>query len=259
MRELTNNYVSQISPSTLFFDDGKLAAPEEVKNDAWLRGRPIWRGGDFFPLPGEWKGKEAYRECEKHYRSYRKNVIQPIFSQIGSCDNFIYCIDLFKILSSGPILATRNQEELRSFVNKVVPGAIKHFFKDTIGHNPRKIAFVATKSDMVYGDNLDKLEGLLRDLTNGCDQGKKLSFGYFSCTAWISTVWDEETGQVKGRSWETSTGWTPIDTKPLPEVFPECWDPEEYESLATPILPAKAVMKPARQSGLDRILTFVTE
>lgn len=256
MRNLEYKYVCQISPSTLFFDQGKLVSEAELADDTWLQERSIWQGGDFFPLPRDWKENKAiYSECEKHYKAYRKNVIHPIFSQIGSCDNFIYCVDLFAILVSGPPAFTRTQEEIQSFVNKVVPGTLKYFFKGKLGGNPRKIAFVATKSDMVYGDNLEKLEDLLKDLTQRFDQGKKLPFGYFVCTAWKSTKLSE-TGVPVGRIDDDQ--WAELVTRDLPEAFPEDWKPEDFQYLATPIKPAKAGAKPPRQSGLDEILTFVT-
>ena len=233
-----------------------MVSEKELADDTWLKERAIWQGGDFFPLPRSWKeNKTIYSECEKHYKAYRKKVIHPIFSQIGSCDNFIYCVDIFAILFSGPSAFTRTQEEIASFVNKVVPGAIKYFFKGKLGGNPRKIAFVATKSDTVYGENLEKLGDLLKDLTQGYDQGEKLPFGYFACTAWKSTKLTE-TGIPVGRIGDNQ--WAELATHDLPEAFPENWDPEDFQYLATPIKPAKAGAKPPKQSGLDEILTFVT-
>ena len=193
LRTMMKNYVSQISPSSLFFANGKVPKEHEIEDDDWLKARAIWEGGNFFPLPSSWKQShvEVYRECERRYNAYRKQVLKPLFAQLGSCDSFICCIDIFNILATGTGAFIRNREEIKNLVEKVVPGVVKEFFKKTIGRNPMRIAFVATKSDKVYDENLNCLEYLLKDLVKPFKQSS-MEFGYFTCTAWNSTKKDNK-------------------------------------------------------------------
>ena len=137
IRNTVFNYVPVVTPSTLFFDDGKMATWEEVNDNKWLGNRPIWKGGDFFPLPTEWKQSkgtqtgEIYRKCEANYRKYRKQVVLPIFAQIASCDSCIYCVDIFSILGSGgPAAFTSCSEEIKSFVHTLTQGNLHHLLRN---------------------------------------------------------------------------------------------------------------------------------
>ncbi len=270
MREMLRNYIPQISPSTLFFNDGRLEKMADIDDDAWLEKRSIWRHGDaacdFFPLPPEWEesASELYISCWRNFNLYKKTIIKPLFSQIGSCDHFIICIDVLGILALSPGAFLKTKEELEHFFTKITPG----FWGDLLnrlGGNLPRIAFVATKSDLVYGDNLQHLRNLLEDLVKRFVT-EKITFGYFTCTAWTST----KEGQGKARNQaivsilkEDENGTLRkseevLRCPPLPAEWPDDWDGAEYARLTMDMLPSVINANPPRQTGIDAILNFIT-
>ena len=46
MRSMFENFIPQVSPSTLFFADGKEVEQKQLSNDDFIRKRPIWKDGD---------------------------------------------------------------------------------------------------------------------------------------------------------------------------------------------------------------------
>ena len=267
MRSMFENYIPQISPSTLFFADGKGVTLEQLSDDFFLRQRPIWKDGDtqrdFIPLPMEWKKATesqikyySYAECEQSYKLYRKKVVNPLFSQISSCDSFIYCIDILGILAACPEAFHKTQEEIQSFMDKVMPGL---FWKllNLIGKNPMRIAFVATKSDKVYGANLSHLKNLLKDIVLPYRKSQ-IQDAYFTCTAWNSTR--EKNGYATCRVMINHT-ITPaiIQVPELPDTFNNDWNGEKYQYLETEILPSPVAAKPPLQTGIDSILNYVID
>lgn len=283
MRKLILNYIPQVTPSTLFFSDGKMSELNDIENDSWLEQRSIWKmrkvkrhlngscmidmvSCDFFPLNEEWKkkDKELYNTCRKHYNLYRQNVVMPLFSQIGSCDNFIICIDVLGILALSPEAFLRTRKELKYFFDKITPGLFGQIW-NLIGRNPPRIAFAATKSDKVYGMNLQNLKKLLEDFVKVFSTDK-MKFGCFTCTAWTST--SEGQGEYSGMAIaktllkkendENIVADTVLKCPPLPDVWPDSWDGNDYAQLETEILPSKIFVKPPRQTGIDAILNFVT-
>jgi len=270
MRELLRNYIPQISPSTLFFNDGRLESMGDINDDSWLENRNIWQHGDdtcdFFPLPPEWEenADELYASCRKNFNLYRKVIIKPLFSQIGSCDHFIICIDVLGILAQSPGAFLKTKEELEYFFTKITPGFLGNLWNCIGGSQPR-VAFVATKSDLVYGTNLQRLKDLLEELVKRFVT-EKIQFGYFTCTAWTSTK--EGQGDARNQAivnvLEEDENGTPrkveavLQCPPLPEEWPDDWDGADYARFTMDMLPSVINANPPRQTGIDAILNFIT-
>ena len=266
MRMMRDNYIPQISPSTLFFADGKKLKRKDLSDDKWLKERPIWKDGDFIPLPIEWKSasesqKRIYMKCKENYKLYRKKIISPLFSQISSCDNFIYCIDVLGILAQCPDAFHQAQKEIESFMNKILPGFFSNLF-NKIGRNPMRIAFVATKSDKVYDMNVTHLENLLKDIV--CPYRKKeVDDKYFTCTAWNST----KKTMVNDKIYASGNAFYPdgsinnaiIEVPELPDTFENNWNGEDYQYLETLLIPSHVDAKPPKQTGIDSIMNYVID
>ena len=262
-RSMYENY-TPVSPSTLFFADGKLISKAVRTNDDLLRKHPIWKDGDtqrdFIPLPLEWKkatpsSKKIYAECEQNYKLYRKKIINPLFSQISSCDSFIYCIDVLGILAAGPEAFHKTQEELQNFMDKVMPGLFEKLLR-MFRRNPLRIAFVATKSDKVYGANLVHLKHLLEDIVRPYRKSD-IKDEYFTCTAWNST--SEKNGYAYCKVIVDGTIKDACIPVQLPDTFDNDWNRKKYEILETEVLPAPAKAKPPQQTGIDSIINFVID
>lgn len=265
MRNMLVAFVNHISPSTLFLADNELCNEEDVENDDWLRQRAIWRDNDvqrdFLPLPEDWKErhKSVYLECRKNFDLYRKKVLKPLFDEVMSCDSYIICLDVLNILVMGPQYYTRTRELLNAFYEKILPGRLEQLWR-AMTFSPLRIAFAATKSDMVKGDNLNNMMSLLKDLTKNCDNDKVKSRN-FTCCAYKST-WEEQ-GRLamnytdgvahplvvpKGNDWGEPK---------LPAIWPTYWNGEDYlcydVSKAKPLRP---MAKPPVADGLAEVFAF---
>lgn len=266
MRRMLGEYVNQVSPSTLFFDEGHLCKPEEVEDDAWLSQRAIWRDGelnrDFFPLPETYKERRpgCYQWCRNNFDLYRKKVLKPLYDEVMSCDSYIICIDVLNILVMGPSYYTRTRQLLNAFYEKIVPGRLEQLWR-TVTFSPLRIAFVATKSDMVQSDNLDRLKGLLNDLTKNCDS-PDVKAQKFTCCAWKST-WRDAEGRLV-------MNYTDDKARPLlvhrdaglmepllPARWPDAWNGEEFVCYDVSMAkPPRPVTKPPVAEGLAELFAF---
>ena len=147
---------------------------------------------------------------------------------------------------------------------KITPGIWEDLLNRLGGNLPR-IAFVATKSDLVYGDNLQHLRNLLEDLVKRFVT-EKITFGYFTCTAWTSTK--EGQGEARNQAIvsvlkEDENGTLRkseevLRCPPLPAEWPDDWDGAEYARLTMDMLPSVINANPPRQTGIDAILNFIT-
>ena len=179
-----------ITPSTFFLScDGSMLGDENNKNlEKLIASRPIWSGGELFPVPPAWKNKypKEYRNLEKTFERYKVEVLKPFLKEVDACDNFIFCVDVFRTLESGPYDLFLRQREFREFVEHFAPAKFKRIF-NKIGKNPPRLAFVATKADMVVNRNLDNLRSLLKDFAKPIEVSSGIEYGYFTCAACVST------------------------------------------------------------------------
>ena len=163
-------------------------------------------------------------------------------------------------MSPGAYLKTK--EELKYFIKKIAPGFLEKLWNG-IGRNPPRIAFVATKSDLVYGEDLQHLRDLLEELVDPFVT-KEIQFGYFTCTAWNSTEKAKDSNhatykiKVKEVDGQDQDQWAVMNCSPLPDEWPDNWNGEEFADFNQPMLPSIVKTKPPKQTGIDAILNFVT-
>ncbi len=119
-----------------------------------------------------------------------------------------------------------------------------------------KIAFVATKADLVASSHRDRLERLLQEFIDSV-LPPGIPYHTFICSACVSA--EERKNQngetvLIGRDPENPENSIEFDGK-LPEHWPDEWNCSEYEfPIIAPKIPA---LNPPEQLNLDRILEFM--
>ena len=250
-----------ITPSTYYLGtDGQMLGDHNNSDrERAISSRHVWGDKELLPLPPEWLAahpKHAKMQ-EKIFRAYKKTVVKPLFSEIDSCDNFIFCVDILNILMSGPGLLLQTQRETKDFIDFLAPGKFVQWM-NSIGRNPPRLAFVATKSDMVSGDDKDNLDLLLKDFAHSL-MSSGIKYHRFICSACVSTELKEcSDGQIKlvGHDRDNPKLEIEVGAK-LPELWPDTWDIAQYRF--PEVAPVISATRPPKQKNLDKIFEFIVE
>ncbi len=124
----------------------------------------------FAPLPVE-EGTELPhrslgREMERRYEAYKMHVVKPFFrDHFARLDRQIVLVDALSALNSGPEAVRDLENALTDVLNAFRTGRsnlISQIFRPKID----RILFAATKADHLHHTSHDRLEAILRLLTN---------------------------------------------------------------------------------------------
>jgi predicted YcjX-like family ATPase len=250
-----------ITPSTYYLgtDGHMLGDKDNSDRDVAIANRPVWEEGDLIPLPHGWL--EAHpndaRQLKKMFIDYKKKVLKPLFSEIRSCDNFIFCIDILNILMSGPELLFQTQREFKDFIDTLAPSKFIKW-RDFIGRNPSRLAFVATKSDLVASDYKDNMSFLLKEIVEPLERSG-INYRHYICSACVSTqIKQSHTGQKQliGKDRDKPESAILLQCA-IPECWPDTWDPYSY--CFPEVAPVISSMHPPQQVNLDNIFEFIVE
>lgn len=242
-----------VTPSTYLLDQNGSMLSHVNGN------RPIWCGGRLLPVPAIWKQRQPkiYKELEQNFKRYKKEVLKPLFDEIYDCDNFIFCVDIQNILMSGPELLIHFREETKKFREVLAPSKFFRFVNKILNKQPR-LAWVATKSDMILPDDKDRFEYLLKDLSRAF-RPSGVETECFICSSCVSTqVCRDNKNQVWLQALNDGAGaQAPITTPRLPNGWPNTWNGEDY--IFEEIPPRISIVNPPDQYNLDRIFEFIAK
>ena len=254
---MLDNYC-QITPSTYYLgtDGSMLGDKNNSDREKAILERRIWDGGDLLPLPEDWgKAHPAeYRKMEKIFHNYRKKVLKPLFREINDCDHFIFCVDIPGILNNGPSCLLHTQLTFRDFIEALAPSRFMQLI-NFIGRNPPRLAYAATKSDMV--SDPDQLKCLLKDFAGPLNYAG-IDPQLFTCSACVSSEQKSRNGKnvLTGND---SDDPAVIITMPehLPKEWPNEWNPVDYSF--PEIAPKLYAIRPPDQVNLNKIFDFIVE
>lgn len=254
---MLDNYC-QITPSTYYLGtDGSMLGDENNSDrEKAILERRIWDEGDLLPLPEDWgKAHPAeYRKMEKIFHNYRKKVLKPLFREIDDCDHFIFCVDIPGILNNGSSCLLQTQLTFKDFIETLAPSRFMQLL-DFIGRNPPRLAYAATKSDMV--SDPDQLKWLLKDFSGPLNYAG-IDREFFTCSACVSSEQKSRNGKnvLVGND---SDDPAVILTMPeqLPKEWPNEWDPVDYSF--PEIAPKLYAIRPPDQVNLNKIFDFIVE
>jgi predicted YcjX-like family ATPase len=236
----------------------------------------------FAPLPKEIRQRQPERAATfaQRYEAYRRQVVCNLFDAVQRCNRLIVLVDIPSILASGHGRLNDNYDMIDELIKGLEATSSKATgFIKGIWHSlapaswmwmgVEKIAFVATKADLVASDenrnNLRILmEQMLRDIQNRIPAVK---IGYFVASPVKSTGQPQDGSFLTGKlMFDEGGSRLPPDApeqtykaSAVPSKWPERWSSGQYHFPAVyPAIPKGKFMLP-KHIGLDRVLQFVLE
>ena len=256
---MVHNKNQMITPSTFMLDRGDrgVFTLADVENHGKNRLSGL-ADAEFSPLPCAFRDANpgVARRFGEYYAKYRAGVIRPLFDAVNGCDTLLVLIDIPGILSGGVGRYNDTNHLIETLAGSIVPSG---FFTTNVD----KIAFVASKSDMVHARDQDNLRELVEDMMRIAmnKQPDIKRFESFVASSWVSaeSVDLEDGGRalrgIPARDREVRVFRVP-ELKP---DWPADWAPEDprysYPRLSPPPL-ANRFMAP-EQRNLDKIFDFI--
>lgn len=236
----------------------------------------------FAPLPAEARRRhpDLCENFTRSYEDYRKQIVLGLFDAVQRCNRLIVLVDIPGILASGDGRLNDNYEMIDEMLNglgasgNAATGIIKRIWHSVapaswMWMGVEKIAFVATKADLVAGEQ-DKnnlralLQLMVRDVVN---RVPGIDVEYFVASPVNSTQHPPGGSILTGRPMFDEEGNRLPPTAPeqsytvssVPEKWPESWSSGEYHFPAVyPALPKGKFMLP-KHIGLDNVFRFILE
>ncbi len=285
------DYKPFVTPSVFALDtQGKMASLQEDSNNppqdpvAYLAEKRLCGldvENQFTPLPAALRAAlpELALLFSERYEAYKKAIPQRVFSRLKKCNRLVVIMDIPGTLCAHIGRLNDVEEIFAELLNACDPGSssmgrvgrfMSRLFIPEIWR-PRgitRIAFVATKADLVLPDQVGNLEALLRGIAEqrASKISRKIVYDYFTCAAIRSTrsmegrlfgfpVWDTNNRLLQPP--EHDDPWKELDPSDLPQDWPEDWHPNQFAFPEVwPLLPRRKT-KPPDQVGLDRLLDFL--
>lgn len=274
LAKLQDNYAA-MSPSTFLLDQ-RGGLHDYVHESDQITKQPIWEEGDFVPLPSDCKktNPKAYKEFERNFKLYVNKVLKPLYNEIDECNAFIFCADIFEILMSSHVRYSMLRENNSVFLKTVRPKKFMSFLQNIKLIRKPKMAFVATKSDLLHGNDINSLMNLLKDLYRA--PGENVDNRYFTCAAIRAAYYDSNHDAVVGyikpellKEWGIQHGdETPYEVISGKFGFPQKWPSskkwaefkDNFNCMGSFIKPPiLRIDTPPEQTNLDELFDFITE
>ncbi len=284
LANLILSYKPLISPSTFLLDaKGNLARMIPAEELAATRTVGLDAGSEFCPLPPRLRttGTQPFEDFRARYDQYVERVVKPTILAYKSCTALVVMIDVTMILAGGVGMYDDNRLMLSTLFDVLAPGEhplwgplLRGLSNVFLPHHRRpggitRVAFVASKLDLVHPADRDRLLMLLRRMTKKLAEDRDgLKYDYFNLSAVVSTrALPAVPGQPRtmiGVPLRDSHGRKlppgpeqRFTVSQLPDDWPTDWRhgqfvfPEVY-----PRMPARKDYPP-EQVELDRLATFV--
>ena len=241
-----------------------------------LAGSPVLT---FAPLPKpDTPGRRSlWREFERRYESYKRNVIRPFFrSHFARIDRQVVLVDVLGAIHAGPRAVEDMRQALADILGAFQPGRNSFLNRFFGGRRVERILFAATKADHLHHSQHGALTGiaeaLLRDARDRADfagaKTKAMSIASLRTTTETEMEHEGRTlGVVRGRLLETGReaafhpGDLPVDPGHLlspARQGAERWLDADYGAMI--FAPARLTLQPGEgppHIRLDRAAEFL--
>ncbi len=265
---LIHGFKPLISPSTfLLTRDGDVAEAVPEEELATKRYSGLNFESQFFPLPAEYREKNPalLKRVIKNYKQYRDKLANPLFKEIVSARRLVILVDIPSFLAGGVGRYNDNRQIMLDLFESIeadgLLGELLQKLWSFVGLGLEKVAFVATKSDLMLSSDIisGKVEGLLRQMTARAKSTlPDIEFGYFVCSAVHSTRPGTTASSLIGNLGQSEgSSEVEFNVSSLPEVWPDSWSPGEYRFAEVLPKVSKNLMIPPKQVGLDRLFEFL--
>ncbi len=277
------NYKPMITPSTFLLDPhgtpGKGTTPQEVATGRFAGLEPDEtrpEAGEFVPLTRELRetSPEMTQRFRLAYEYYRNQVVQPLFRHLSRCHHLVVVTDVTTLLAGGTGMFNDNLKIVEDLFRVVrSKGLFSQLWESLLGlfggiyGRLERVAFVATKLDLVAEPDRSRLRDLLREMTRHIARDLDVPHEWFTASAIVSTqVPAANTRKLVGRLvWDPQTGerLSPSDppreytVSEMPERWPGMWGANEYSfPTVYPRWPQNKAQVPD-QIGLDALFEFL--
>jgi predicted YcjX-like family ATPase len=249
----------------------------------------------FAPLFGETRAKrpELHELFEANYRHYRKEVAKPLFRALLKCHRLAILVDIPHLLAAG-VGADEDQSHLmRDTLEALAPKqAIVHKLGRAANYvagwtislagglrfrfgRVQRVAFVATKSDLVSPSDVHNLDNLLKELTIPLRSHlqritpEQIVLAAVKSTQPSSKASTDEMAWLYGRPQSEATN-PPTRRDPqaekvdyrvsrIPAEWPAAWEANQYSFPPVyPDIPRARAAVP-RMDNLDQLFRFIVE
>ncbi len=283
MGRLILDFNPLISPSCFLVGrDGNKLRGDSPEQLAALGVSGLNAESQFAPLPKESRSRQPELAAifAERFAEYRKQIVCGLFDAVQHCNRLIVLVDIPAILASGDGRLNDNyemvDEMLKGFEANAgkAKGILKNLWHSVtpaswMWMGVEKIAFVATKADLVAGEEnksnlLKLLKGMLRDIENRIPS---IEIGYFVASPVSSTQHPPDSQFLTGKPMFDDEGnfrahdapETSYAVSAVPDKWPERWPSGQFHFPPVyPALPKGRFMLP-KHIGLDSVLQFVIE
>lgn len=198
----------------------------------------------FCPLPEEIiaSRREVVKLFSQYYKEYKTKYVIPFFKEILHVDSMAILIDIPNILASG----SGKLEDQKALLTQVFDMLPKTFIS-------KRIAFVASKADLVGKKNLIALESLLNSMVHSLDFNNRAVTKRFLCSA-CKSISNDNKGCLIGSDSKEPTA---IQIAVLPNNWDQNWSPGKYKfSYVSPNTEENKDVPPDHYK-LDKIFNFL--
>jgi uncharacterized protein len=204
---------------------GRFLMPGDLSNSPLLSFAPLEMKGEDDLRPGTMGSLMARR-----YDSYVAHVVKPFFfNHFARLDRQIVLVDVLSALNAGQSAVNDLEKTLAEVVSCFRQGA-NSFLWPLIGRRIDRVLFAATKADLLHHTNHDRLEHIIRTLTNRAS-GKAVQSGAIIDVTAIAAIraTREATVRQKGEDLDCIFGFpeegediggTKFDGKTEAAIFP---------------------------------------
>lgn len=280
---LANRGMATVSPSTFLLDTSGNAAPRSEPSDLAKTRTCGLPNAEFAPLTRAAAGAHPALAAvfQQRYARYRDEVVLPLYRSLRGCHRLAVLLDIPTMLVGGIESYNETRKTLDLLFDFLDPkfNALSGLARGLLGLAPSKllwwypagvtrVAFVATKADMIYEEDRGALKALLHDLTRGIeDKLDRIRFDYFACCAAQATTQSPGDGTLagftlfdaEGRPQPPEGSMKKFAVSRLPASWPTEWKQGDYHFTDVyPVIPRK-IDAPPRQFGLDSILSFLVD
>jgi uncharacterized protein len=280
------NFRPLITPSSFVLNSAGTLIDSHQPPETMIQNRYCGLGPDCEFVPLSQTLRRAHpglaEEFKSAFEQYKNRIVLPALNHLRSCDRLIVLVDLPTILNSGPLMANDVHDITRDLLDFCRPGKnileklyalsglpflLRRMALESLANTRiTRIAFVASKCDLVHEQDRDHLLLLLKELiANLPEIHPGVETNFYSCCAAQSTVSDPHSHALIGTPEFTPIGSAPqfveeklIQVSRVPAHFPDHWEPGDF---CFPDFKPKRFpglkTRPPKQMGLDKVFSFV--
>lgn len=249
-----------ISPSTFLLNGkGMLLDSKQLESAAQERPCGLDANSQFVPLPEPVRkaNPQLAKKMRKNFERYHKRVVQPLFDNLENSDSLIILVDIPSLLLGGVQRYNDNRQIILDLFEAIGEKKFKIFSSSL-----KRIAFVATKADLISTDDFYK--GTLKSLLSQMNARAKrllpddMIVGWFQCSACWSTKPGGTKNTLKGVPWQNNPDKKNMEypVTSLPDDWPSDWNPQDYQFPDVyPDIPSN-IQIPPKHEGLNRVFNF---